>query len=163
MTLATALSEGVRHGHDGGPRFFFPLLLLMIIGGVFLVRRRKRAWFAANGGDGPGFAGRHGNGPDTPPMTPPSSSAMTLLQERFARGEIGEAEFRQRRSVLQGDPVGTVPAPPAPPVEPVSATPPTATVAPEPPDEVIRAEAVEPDPVWADGDAPDDDDDRPTA
>ncbi len=117
MTFATELADGVRRGHEGGPKFLFPLLLIMIIGGlVILAKRRRRAWFEANGGT----AGMHGPGPGRPTPPAPSSSAMTLLQERFARGEIGEAEFRHRRSVLQGDPAGAAVAgtPPAPPVDP---------------------------------------------
>ena len=31
---------------------------------------------------------------------PPRSTAETLLDERFARGEIDEAEYRRRRDVL---------------------------------------------------------------
>lgn len=125
MTFATELADGFHRSQEGGPRFLFPLLLIMIIGGfVLLARRRRRAWFEANGG----AAGVHGPGQGGPVPPAPSSSAMTLLQERFARGEIGEAEFRHRRSVLQGDPAPPAPTdvPPTPPVDPTSGTTPTA-------------------------------------
>ncbi len=136
MTFATELADGVRRSHEGGPRFLFPLFLILIIGGLFLLaRKRRQAWFAHHGPDADGR--RPGPSGPTPPA-PPSTTAMTLLQERFARGEIGEAEFRHRRSVLQGDPT-----PPA-----AAATPEVA--APQPPDEVIRTS----DPADADVDEP---------
>ena len=33
---------------------------------------------------------------------PPPSSGLRILEERYARGEITEAEFLERRAVLEG-------------------------------------------------------------
>jgi hypothetical protein len=40
-------------------------------------------------------------GPDVPPA-PPADSARRILDERFARGEIDDDEYRHRREVLDG-------------------------------------------------------------
>lgn len=40
--------------------------------------------------------------PGPPAATPPSDQAQRLLDERFARGEIDEDEYRRRRDVLRG-------------------------------------------------------------
>jgi putative membrane protein len=37
-----------------------------------------------------------------PPPTPPADSALQILRERFARGEIDQAEFEERRRALGG-------------------------------------------------------------
>ena len=139
MTFATELADGVRRGHEGGPRFLFPLMLIFIIGGLYLLaRKRRQGWFAHHGPDADGRR----PAPSGPmPPAPPSNTAMTLLQERFPRGEIGEAEFRHRRSVLQGDPT-----PQGPPAAAASSE----VAAPQPPDEVIRTS----DPADADVDEP---------
>ena len=36
----------------------------------------------------------------TPPSVPPENSERRTLDERFARGEIDEEEYRRRRSIL---------------------------------------------------------------
>ncbi len=66
-----------------GPLFMVLVLALVIGGAVLLVR---------------GFAGP---GPGTTPDHPPSSrTALDLLRERYARGEIDKEEFEERRRVL---------------------------------------------------------------
>src|SRR5215471_11496632 len=48
------------------------------------------------------YAGRSGQPPAAPPRSPDSPQAPErLLAERFARGEIDEEEYRQRRAVLR--------------------------------------------------------------
>jgi putative membrane protein len=37
-----------------------------------------------------------------PATTPPSSGALSILEERFARGEISSEEFAERKRVIQG-------------------------------------------------------------
>lgn len=37
----------------------------------------------------------------TPSNTPTSSTAIAILQERFARGELTEEEYQRRRKILQ--------------------------------------------------------------
>lgn len=41
------------------------------------------------------------NSPDSP--VPPSSRAIEMLKERYARGEISTEEFRERLMELEGD------------------------------------------------------------
>ena len=71
------------YGHHGpdGPWFpFFPLVPILFIGLWFVLLRTfgRRRW---------AHAGRH--------------SGESVLAERFARGEIDEAEYRQRRAALR--------------------------------------------------------------
>ena len=47
---------------------------------------------------------RHGNpGPQRPAESAPSEP-LRILEERFARGEIDDEEYRRRRAVLREDP-----------------------------------------------------------
>ena len=49
------------------------------------------------------YFGRSGQPPGAPPQSAESPpSPERLLAERFARGEIGEEEYRQRVAVLRG-------------------------------------------------------------
>jgi putative membrane protein len=75
MNLAAILAS---HDHDWFP--FFPLIPLFFFGVVVttfvLLGRRHRRMF-------------------------PGRSGEAVLAERYARGEIDETEFRQRRGVLR--------------------------------------------------------------
>jgi putative membrane protein len=42
------------------------------------------------------------NAPPPAPPTPPVDPALQILRERFARGEIAQAEFDERRRALGG-------------------------------------------------------------
>lgn len=80
------LIDVLAHGHfAGGPGPWwpiFPLFWLLVAVTVFvLVRRRFR------GGRGPWR---------------PAASAESVLADRFARGEIDEAEYLERLAVLRG-------------------------------------------------------------
>ncbi|MEM9204681.1 MAG: SHOCT domain-containing protein [Actinomycetota bacterium] len=103
--LSLASDIGVLANHRGGgdgEGFFFLLLLLAAIGGgVYLWRRRRGDNTAAPT-------------PPPAPPTPPVSSARALLDERFARGEIDQAEYQHRRAVLAGETTAPVTAPEPP-------------------------------------------------
>jgi len=96
-TLQFASREGSR-GAGGGPRIFF-LVLLLLLGGLLIAKAIRRRKY-----------GDHHSG---------YGSAMRTLQDRFARGEIGQAEFDHRKAVLDGADV----IPPAPAPAPAAATP----------------------------------------
>jgi putative membrane protein len=49
-----------------------------------------------------GTGGRGGRDDRTPPSGTPVSTARQILDERFARGEIDEEEYRARRRELDG-------------------------------------------------------------
>lgn len=70
--------------------FVFPLLWFLLVATVVVLvaRRARRGW-------GPGGAGGYG-----PPWARPNASAVAILGERYARGEIDEAEYRARLEVL---------------------------------------------------------------
>jgi putative membrane protein len=83
-----------------GMLFMMLFWVLVIVGLVLLVRhlaaRRAaddshRQWTAVQG-------------PATPEPGRPQSSALQILEERYARGEIDQAEFRARRADLTGRP-----------------------------------------------------------
>ncbi len=61
-------------------------MLLMVVGIVLLV-----VWAAR------GASGNGGGGASTSPKR-----ALDILDERFARGEIDEEEYRKRRRLLEG-------------------------------------------------------------
>jgi putative membrane protein len=109
MLTATTevLANGPHYGWGGpGPFFFiFPLLWFLLFATVvFLIARRARR--GPRGGWGGPWAA-HTAGADP----------VTLLGNRFARGEIDEAEYRSRLAVLRsaGPVPGTGPTPPATP------------------------------------------------
>ncbi len=100
--MSTLAFELARGDHDRGPGGLKPLLLLLIVGLltaaiVAIVRKRR----------GPASA--------PPPFAPPAMSnaptAIAVLQERFARGEIEVDEFERRRDVLEGRSVANEPEP----------------------------------------------------
>jgi putative membrane protein len=87
-SVAAAAPAVVAHpyGAGGGPGWWivFPILWFLLIATVvFLIARRAR---------------RHG-----PPWARAGSGGIDALGERYARGEIDEAEYRHRLAVLRED------------------------------------------------------------
>lgn len=81
---------GPWHMWSGGPGFWWwmPLFMLLVIlaaGAVFLFGQRM-------GGAHGHWRGRFGDDP--------TRSAMQILNDRFARGEIPRQEFEEKRAVL---------------------------------------------------------------
>jgi len=65
--------------------WIWPLVMLAMFGGmVFLIRRRL--------GDGPHHWG--------PPWHNPGHTALQILNERFARGEIARDEYEEKRATI---------------------------------------------------------------
>ena len=92
--------------HGGGPweLFSFVVFVLFWIGVVWLIVtlvRRDRD-----------------SGPPAGPRRPP---ALDVLEERYARGEISQEEFLERRTVLLGGHPQAAP-PTGPPERPITAT-----------------------------------------
>ena len=90
-------------GYTGGWWVGLLMMLLfwaVVIVGIVLVVR------ALTGPDRGRSAPVAPSAPPTPPAGP-SPSALSILEERFARGEIDEQEFRSRRATLTGGPPGT--------------------------------------------------------
>lgn len=92
--------------YGGGPSWvhwlFVFLIVVAIVAGIWLI---VRMWMTRPAGTG----WRPGGGPPPPP-----NPALTELDLRYARGEIGREEFLQRRADL----LGHVPPPPGPPGAP---------------------------------------------
>ncbi len=72
-------------GMSGGWGVFMTLFMLVFLAAVIVGVVGLLRWSA--GGH------RHD-------VAPPESSAMSILKERFAKGEISEEEFRQRAEVI---------------------------------------------------------------
>ncbi|AWN23038.1 hypothetical protein DKM44_07175 [Deinococcus irradiatisoli] len=100
---------GPYHHHHGGPGFLLPLLL---IGGVLLWRRarrrRMRGWqwagqspAAARGG--PDFVEEIRENFKRGRERFMSDSALNIVRERFARGELSEQEYHAAVKALMGD------------------------------------------------------------
>ena len=77
--------EYMDHGYFWVGHLFQLLIVAVIVAGVVLAVRAytNRTGHAARG-------------------TPPSRGALDILEERFARGEVDEQEFRARRDALRG-------------------------------------------------------------
>ena len=78
---------------DGGGYAFAWLLLVLVVLAV-VVATVAIVMALRHSPDRPGSVNE--------PTLPPESGAMRALDERFARGEIDEDEYRRRRGVLNG-------------------------------------------------------------
>lgn len=95
--------------HHYGPFYATPWLDLLLLGGlailvivliVAIVRRSDGRSF----GPPPQWPAPPPQWPAPGPTAPPMDPAMQILRERFARGEISEADFLSARSTLTGPP-----------------------------------------------------------
>ena len=99
MLLPTLLMAGVAYAQYYGPShmwgrewgwghmIFGSLTMVLLWGGIILVIVLLVRWLGA------GFGSQQ-----MPP--PPGKTALDILKERFARGEIDKDEFEERRRVL---------------------------------------------------------------
>ncbi|HEV2581047.1 MAG TPA: SHOCT domain-containing protein [Ktedonobacteraceae bacterium] len=71
-------------------RFFWIILLVLLIGSLFR-RMSYRRWQT------PVYAYHYGT-----PMSPAQASALDILRQRYARGEIDATTFDQMRERLEG-------------------------------------------------------------
>jgi len=85
--------------HPYADRFFWVgaatrvvVLVLLVVGVVMLVRYLSHRYLAG------GHYHAHGT---LPPGTAQTGTAVQILEERFARGEIDEDEFRRRKEALR--------------------------------------------------------------
>lgn len=89
IAAATGLGSVVLdnwHHDGGGPWFlFFPLLWGLVILGIIWIVRRSPPW-----------RGREHAGPRP-------ESGVEILERRLAEGDLEVGEYRQRRSILDGE------------------------------------------------------------
>jgi putative membrane protein len=79
-------------GWGWGHMIFGSVMMIAFWGGIIVLIVLAVRWLGGSGhgsGHGPGY------GP-----TPGGKSAVDILRERFARGEIDKAEFEERRRIL---------------------------------------------------------------
>jgi putative membrane protein len=77
-------------GWGWGGMIFGPLVMLVFLAGVVVLAVLLVRWLGGGGG--------HGHeGP------PARRTALEILQERFAKGEIDKQEYEERKRVLKGD------------------------------------------------------------
>jgi putative membrane protein len=84
-TLAEVLPLAALN-NDDGPGWIFGLVFWLALITVLILLLRGRGWFGPDG-----------------PRAQAHESATQILERRFAEGELGAEEYRERRSVLEGE------------------------------------------------------------
>ena len=95
-------------GHLGaagwlGMIFMAIVWILIVAGIVFLIRSLVRG---PAGHHHPAYWDSRHYGPEGPSKSAGAFEALRVLEERYARGEIGREEFMQKRADLTGQPAG---------------------------------------------------------
>ena len=95
------------NGHLGaagwlGMIFMAIIWILIVAGIVFLIRSLVRG----PAGHHPSYWDWRHHAPQGPGAPTGASEALRVLEERYARGEIGREEFMQKRADLPGQPGG---------------------------------------------------------
>lgn len=85
---AQVYRDGMWHGWSWGPMLLGGLMMILFWAAVITLVVLLVRWLAGLG--------------TTREQRPYKSSAVEILEERFARGEIGREEFEERRRVLSG-------------------------------------------------------------
>ncbi len=83
-----------RFADDSFPWWAFLLMPLMMLGMGLMM------WFMMRMMMGMGSHGASHGAPDAPKAGPAAPSALEILEERYARGEIGSEEFEEVRRRL---------------------------------------------------------------
>ncbi|MHB1326018.1 MAG: SHOCT domain-containing protein [Thermoleophilia bacterium] len=88
------MNNGWNNGYDGGMSVFGGILMMVfwaaiIVGVVLLV-----VWLTRQVAGGQSYGGGHGAGH--------VNSAVDILSQRYARGEVDKAEFEEKKKDLTG-------------------------------------------------------------
>jgi putative membrane protein len=80
--------QGAGNGHPFLGLLFFLVVVALVVWALLIVSRHLRD--------------HHSHHADPATASIPTSDALKILNERFARGEIDAEEFTKRRNLLQG-------------------------------------------------------------
>lgn len=94
--------SGWDNGYDGGMSVFGGILMMtfwvaLIVGIVLLV-----VWLTRQVAGGQVFSGGQATGQTTGQVTGQTDTALDILNQRYARGEIEKAEYEEKKKDLGG-------------------------------------------------------------